>query len=247
MPDSPRFTGSGPYGNDPLLQIHITPMEAHHLPRPDSGVQHYPNSRSAVTKFRSFHHRPKASYLFRSQNGNRPFTKRRRVHTGDRIFPAPSAPQGKGQNAAHHRPALVTLPVGCKSSLQKMGAMLRRQLPDRKPFNSGHLRIKAPVKYLISRNVVGRRLRFAFSISSTAAEKETVLSPFLNSSAPRKIAFLARRMLRLPPHRLSSSTARLAASSIFNPLPFNNISAARYSFWFFHVSPFRISCFYINT
>ena len=32
MPDSPRFTGSGPYGNDPLLQIHITPMEAHHLP-----------------------------------------------------------------------------------------------------------------------------------------------------------------------------------------------------------------------
>lgn len=134
MPDSPRFTGSGPYGNDPLLQIHITPMEAHHLPRPDSGVQHYPNSRSAVTKFRSFHHRPKASYLFRSQNGNRPFTKRRRVHTGDRIFPAPSAPQGKGQNAAHHRPALVTLPVGCKSSLQKMGTMLRRQLPDRKTF-----------------------------------------------------------------------------------------------------------------
>lgn len=81
-------------------------------------------------------------------------------------FPSPSNP--------HHRPALVTLPVGCKHNLLKMSAMFRRQFPDRKFFNSGHLRIKTPVKYLIPRRVVRRRSRFAFNGSSAPPIKSEI-------------------------------------------------------------------------
>ena len=131
VPDSPRLTGYRPYGNDPFFHIHVIPAETHHFPRPDAGIQHDPDRRSAVTEFRNFHHLPEAFYFFRDQNGDGPFTERRRFHTDNGIFPAPAAPQGKGQHAAHHRTALVTLSAGGKRSFQKTRAMLRRQFPDR--------------------------------------------------------------------------------------------------------------------
>ena len=100
-PRAPCFTVLGKDADTAVRHIHLSPSQALHFMRADSGIEHHGDSWQANAFIFLFCTVEQLLYFIHLQNADRFLTHDRHFHLGNRIGIAPPMTDGCGKHAAH--------------------------------------------------------------------------------------------------------------------------------------------------